>query len=619
MSNLLVDERDARFVLYELLGVEDLCRSDKYSDFSRETFDMMLDTAQELAENQLWAVNADGDRTGVRLEAGRVRVPESFHQVFRHYRDGGWFGLSVDPECDGQGFPASMGAAATEMFSAANLGFLGIYGLTVAAARVIQIYGSEEQQAVYMKKMYAGEWGGTMCLTEPQAGSDVGAVRTRATKKPDGTYSIVGGKIFISFGDHDLTENIVHLVLARVKGAPPGTRGISIFIVPKRRPENGSFVDNDVTATAVEKKMGLSGSPTCALNFGEKDNCIGYLIGQENEGMSIMFQMMNESRMAVALQGLALAGAAYMHSVRYAETRLQGSHITAMKDPAAPKAPIIEHPDVRRMLMWMKSVTEGMRGLLYYVAHCEDLAIVAQDESDASKYKGLIEILTPVCKAWCSDAGFKVTELAMQIHGGYGYCKEYPIEQFLRDIKITSIYEGTNGIQALDLVGRKLRMNQGALFREFMAVVGETAARSRQNQRLQGIVDAFDEAKSHLVKTVEYFAGQAASGEKMIPILQAAPFLELFGDVAVGHMMLWQAEIADRKLRDMYDKAGANTTEEKLELMIANKEAAFYRGKTASAEFFSSSVLSQAKGKASAIMSGDLSAVRIPKECLLRS
>ncbi|MBI5252328.1 MAG: acyl-CoA dehydrogenase [Desulfomonile tiedjei] len=619
MANLLVDERDLKFVLYEQLSIENLCKADKYSEFSRETFDMMLDAAQKLAENELWPVNAIGDKIGVRLEDGQVRVPESFHKAYRHYCDGGWFGLSVDPKHDGQGFPISLAAAAIELFAAANLGFMGVPGLTVAAARVIQVFGSDVQRETYMRKMYAGEWGGTMCLTEPHAGSDVGALRTTATKNPDGTYSIVGNKIFITYGDHDLAENIVHLVLARVKGAPPGTKGISIFIVPKKRLENGTLADNDVTTAGIEEKMGLHASPTCALNFGEKDNCLGYLIGRENSGMPIMFQMMNESRLGVALQGLALASAAYMQSLRYAQDRVQGPHFAAMKDPAAPKVSIIEHPDVRRMLMWMKSVTEGMRSLLYFVANCEDMANVAKDDNEVSKYKGLIDLLIPVCKAWSSDVGFRVTEQAVQIHGGYGYCSEYPVEQFLRDIKITSIYEGANGIQALDLVGRKLSMNQGALFKNFLAIMEETSAKSRQNPRLHRIVDLFDVAKSQLVEATVYFATKAMSGETTIPVLYATPYLDLFGDVTIGYMLLWQAEIADGKLQDIYEEAGANTTEKKNELLIVNKEAAFYRGKIASAEFFSNSVLSLAKGKASAIMSGELSAVEIPRECFLRS
>ncbi|MBI5252262.1 MAG: acyl-CoA dehydrogenase [Desulfomonile tiedjei] len=619
MANLLVDERDAKFVLHEQLNVEELCMTDKYSEFSRETFDMVLDAAQKLAENELWPINSDGDRKGVRLEGGRVRVPESFHKAYQYYREGGWMGLAVSPEFDGQGFPISIACAAVELFVAANLGFMGCPGLTAGAGRVIQEFGSEEQQTTYMEKMYSGEWGGTMCLTEPHSGSDVGALRSKATRNPDGTYSIVGNKIFITCGDHDLTENIVHLVLARIEGAPPGTKGISIFIVPKKRLENGSLVDNDVITAGIEKKMGLHGSPTCALNFGEKDNCIGYLVGQENAGMPIMFQMMNEARLGVGLQGLALASAAYMHALRYAQERVQGPHFASMKDPQAPKVPIIEHPDVRRMLMWMKSVTEGMRAMLYFVGHCEDLAAVAQDKAEAAKFKGLVDLLIPVCKAWSSDIGFRVTEMAVQILGGYGYCSEYPVEQFLRDVKITSIYEGTNGIQALDLVGRKLALNQGALFRNFMELTGELSGRCRQNPRLQKVVDLFDEAKSQLMEATIYFAKKGMAGEATIPVLYATPYMELFGDVTIGYMLLWQAEIADRKLREMYEQAGADTPEKKYELLKASNDAAFYRGKIASAEFFSNSVLCLASGKSRALMSGDKTAVDIPRECLVRS
>ncbi|MFH0821337.1 MAG: acyl-CoA dehydrogenase [Pseudomonadota bacterium] len=618
MTNLLVDERDVKFVLYEQLGIDELCKTEKYSEFSRETLDMVMEGAQKIAENELWAVNAEGDKIGVRLIDGRVRVPEAFRRPYDLFREGGWFSLPIDPQFGGMGCPLSVNAAATELFAAANLAFMGVPGLTVGAARVIQEFGTEDQQATYMTKMYSGEWGGTMCLTEPQAGSDVGALRTKATGNGDGTYSIVGSKIFITCGDQDLTDNIVHLVLARVEGAPSGTKGISIFIVPKKRPEDGTLVDNDVTTAAVEKKLGLHASPTCALNFGEKDKCIGYLIGRENSGMSIMFQMMNEARLGVALQGLALASGAYMHALRYARDRVQGSHFKAAKGSADVKVPIIEHPDVRRMLLWMKSTTEGMRSLLYFVAHCEDLAAVSKDKGEASEHKGLADLLLPVCKAWSTDVGFRVTESAVQIHGGYGFCSDYPVEQFLRDIKITSIYEGTNGIQALDLVGRKLGLNQGAPFKNFTAMVHKTSAMSRRNPRLSQAAEKLDEAAAQLVEVKEFFSSKIMSGETDIPVLYATPFLELFGDVAIGSMLLRQAEIADRKLQDIYEGAGADDAEKRNELLTAGGDAAYYRGKIASAAFFANSVLSLAEGKARAVMSGERSVLDIPKECILR-
>lgn len=614
MANLLVDERDAKFVLYEQLKIDELCQHERFSELSREMFDMVLDAAQKLAEKEFWSANADGDTTGVKLEGGQVSVPESFHQAYRLFCEGGWSALAIDQNMGGQGFPSVLYCATSELFVAANQALMMYPGLTVGSARLVEIFGTEEQQRLYMDKMYTGEWAGTMCLTEPQAGSDVGALRTKAVRRPDGTYSITGSKIFISAGDHDLTENIVHMVLARVEGAPAGTRGISIFIVPKKRIENGGLVDNDVVCAAVEKKMGIHGSATCALNFGEKDNCIGHLLGSENQGMRIMFHMMNEARLAVGMQGLAQASGAYMHALRYARERVQGPHISALKDPDAPKVRIIEHPDVRRMLMWMKSVTEGIRALLYYSGYCEDRVQTASNEEEAAKYQGFLDILIPVCKAWASDMGFRVTELAVQIHGGYGYCAEYPVEQFMRDSKIASIYEGTNGIQALDLVGRKLGYRQGALFKSIVAETGNILKTAQNNYRLKDIVEPFAAARSQLIEVTRYFGLKSITEDFMIPVLYAYPYLELFGDVAVGFMLLWQSVIADRRLEEIYSDAKADTPAKKAEVLRTNRSAAFYRGKLASAQFFSNTILSLAKGKARAIMSGERSALDLPEE-----
>ena len=614
MANLLVDERDVKFVLYEQLNIEELCQSEKYGEFSREMFDMVLDAAQKLAEKELFPTNRDGDAKGVVLENGQVRVPESFHTAYRYYCEGGWAALPIEQEKGGQGFPSVVYCATMELFVAANQALMMYPGLTIGSARLLELYGTEEQQRTYMDKMYTGEWSGTMCLTEPQAGSDVGALRTKAVKRPDGSYSITGNKIFISAGDHDLTENIIHMVLARIEGAPAGTKGISIFMVPKKRIENGEFVDNDVITAAVEKKMGIHASATCALNFGEKDNCIGYLLGQENQGMRIMFNMMNEARLAVGFQGLAQATAAYMHALRYAKERYQGPEISSMKDPTAPKVPIIEHPDVRRMLMWMKSVTEGIRALLYYAGYCEDRIHTAKTEEEAAKYQGFLDILIPVCKAWSSDMGFRVTELAIQVYGGYGYCREYPVEQFMRDAKIASIYEGTNGIQALDLVGRKLGYHQGALFKSIVKETGNLLKTAKKNYRLKDIVEPFDAARKQLIEVTRYFGLKSITEDFMTPVLYATPYLELFGDVAVGFMLLWQAVIADRRLEELYSDAKADTPEKKAELCKANRSAAFYRGKVASAQFFANTILSLAKGKARAIMSGERSAIDLPEE-----
>jgi len=614
MANLLVDERDVKFILYEQFNLEELCQSERYGEFSKEMFDMALEAAQKLAEKELAPTNADGDAKGVVLEQGQVRVPESFKNPYQLFCEGGWVALAVDQDKGGQGFPTAMYVATTELFVAANQALMMYPGLTIGAARLIERYGTEEQQEIYMSRMFSGEWTGTMCLTEPQAGSDVGALRTKATRNPDGTYLISGNKIFISAGDHDLTENIVHAVLARVEGAPAGTGGISIFIVPKKRIENGGLVDNDVVTAATEKKMGIHASATCALNFGEKGNCIGYLLGKENQGMRIMFNMMNEARLAVGIQGLAQASAAYLYALRYAKERLQGSEIIYMRDPYAPKVPIIQHPDIRRMLMWMKSVTEGMRALLYYAGYCEDRIKIAATEEERDKYQGFLDILIPICKSWSTDMGFRVTEQAIQVYGGYGYIREYPVEQFMRDCKITSIYEGTNGIQALDLVGRKLGYKQGLLFKNIVAETENLIKGAKKNYRLKDIVDNFEAARNQLIEVTRYFGLKSITEDFMTPILYASPYLELFGDVAVGFMLLWQAVIADRRLHELYSDAKADTPEKKTELLKANRSAAFYRGKIASAQFFANTVLSLAKGKARAIMSGERSAIDLPEE-----
>ncbi len=614
MANLLVDERDMKFVLYEQLNIEELCSAPKYSEFSREMFDMALEAAQKLAEKEIFPTNKDGDAKGVTLEAGQVKVPESFHHAYRLFCEGGWPSLSIDQEAGGQGFPASIYCATSELFVGANQSFLMYSGLTIGSARLIERYGTEEQQRTYMDNMYTGQWCGTMCLTEPQAGSDVGALRTKAVPRPDGTYSIVGNKLFISAGDHDLTENIIHAVLARVEGAPPGTKGISIFIVPKKRIENGELVDNDVICTALEKKMGIHASATCALSFGENENCIGYLLGAENQGMKIMFDMMNEARLSVGIQGLGQASAAYMHALRYAKERYQGPDVTALKDPFAPKVPIIHHPDVRRMLMWMKSVTEGIRALLYFAGYCEDRVTSGKDPQDVAKYQGFLDILIPICKAWGSDMGFRVTELAIQVYGGYGYCREYPVEQFMRDCKIASIYEGTNGIQALDLVGRKIAYRQGGLFKAIVEETGNILKTAEKNYRLKDIVEPFDVARRQLIEVTRYFGLKSITEDFMIPVLYATPYLELFGDIAVGFMLMWQALIADRRLQEIYGDSKADTPEKQAEVDRTNRSAAFYRGKVASAKFFANTILSLAPGKARAIMSGERSALDLPEE-----
>jgi alkylation response protein AidB-like acyl-CoA dehydrogenase len=614
MANLLVDERDVKFVLFEQLDIEQLSNTAKYAEYSKEMYDMVLEQAWKLAENQFAPANRKGDQEGCVWKDGKVTVPESYHGAYQMYRQGGWLPISEDLEAGGQGFPVVIGLATIEAFGAANLSLFLYPGLTHGAARLLEIFGTEEQKRTFMNKLYSGEWCGTMCLTEPQAGSDVGASHTKAVRNDDGTYSISGTKVFISCGEHDLTENIVHMVLARIEGAPLGTKGLSLFIIPKLRLENGDLVDNDVACGGIERKLGIHGSSTCTLNFGENNNCLGYLLGRENQGMHIMFQMMNESRLFVGMQGQSHASAAYLHALQYAKERTQGPEASRMKDPTAPKVAIINHPDVRRMLMFMKSVSEGLRALLYYVGFCEDMVRSAENEEDREKYQDFVDILIPVCKAYGSDMGFRACETAIQVLGGYGYCQEYPMEQFLRDCKIASIYEGTNGIQALDLVGRKLVTKRGQLFKGLITESEEFLNWARKSFELRELVTNFEAAREHLIQVTKYFGLKGMTEDYIETLLYASPYLEMFGDVAVGLMLLWQALIAQRRLHEIYLDAGAKDGESQRQIVATNRSAAFYRGKIASAEFFITNILTLAPAKARAIMSGQRAAVDIPEE-----
>jgi len=612
---LLVDERDVKFVLYEQLRMEELCKSPLYADFAQETFDMVLDEAVKLGERAFYPSNKLGDVQGCRFEGGQVKIPESFHEPYRLYREGGWLAMADSPEVGGQGLPVVLAHACIEILGAANWALLMYPGLTHGAARLLQKYGNAELQEIYSLNLFSGKWSGTMCLTEPGAGSDVGNLRTRAERRPDGTFKISGQKIFISAGMHDLTENIVHMVLARIEGAPRGSRGISIFLVPRLLlNENGDWVENDVVCTGIEHKMGIHGSATCVLNFGENGECTGYLMGAENRGMQIMFDMMNEARLFVGMQGLGHASSAYLHALQYAKERVQGAPVEKMKDPEATRVPIIQHPDVRRMLMFMKSSTEGMRALLYLAAYCIDRVRIAETEEERELFQGYVDLLIPVCKSVGSDLGFRVCETAIQVYGGYGYSRDYPVEQLMRDCKIASLYEGTNGIQALDLVGRKLAFKQGRLFKNVSKTTGEILSKVRKNFRLRELVQIYDEAQESLIQLTKFFGLKSITDEFNVPILYAKPYLDLFGEVAMGFLLLWQAHLADRRLQEIYRDHGAKDEEARSRLLRENRSAAFYFGKIASARFFANQVLTQAAGKARGIMNNDKSPLEIPEE-----
>jgi len=617
MANLILDERDQKFLLYEMLDVERLFEAPKFAEFSREMLDMILEEARKFAVNEIFPTLKAGDREGCRLEEGQVRVPEAFHRCYRLYCEGGWGAMGFRPESGGQGLPHIASLAVKDWF-VHNFAFFAYPGLSEGAARLIESYGTDEQKKRYLEKMVAGEWGGTMCLTEPNAGTDVGNSATRAVRQPDGAYRIQGTKIFISSGDHDLTENIIHPLLARIEGDAPGTKGLSIFLVPKYLVNDDGSLGrrNDYEVAKIEEKMGIHGSATCLLNFGDHGDCYAELLGEERQGMKIMFQMMNEARIGVGMQGVTSASIAYLHALQYAKERIQGSSIRHFKDPQAPKVPIIQHPDVRRMLLFMKSHVESMRALLYYTALCGDLAEIEADEARKDKWRGMVEVLTPICKAYNSDIGFRVAETAIQVYGGYGYCSEYPVEQFLRDEKIASIYEGANGIQALDLVGRKLGQKNGAYFMNLIAEMNETIARCTDLPDLKDLADDVQKAVGALGETGFFLAQCAGQKDFLTPINHAYPFLMMMGKVIAGWFLLWEAGVAKEKLDALSREKGAAETDRAVwdAFIRESKDAAFYAGKVFSARYFIKNILPEAQAAAKAIKSKDMSVLDIPEE-----
>ena len=618
MANLLVNERDQEFVLFEMLNYEDeLCSNPKYEEYTRDLIHMSLNVARKLAVEEIYPALTEGDREGCTLLNGEVRVPKSFHRIQKLVIDGGWNLVSVSQEFGGQGFPFIVNIAIMEYFIHNFSYFCYLYGGN-GAGHLIEVFGNEEQKKKYMEKMYSGLWGGTMALTEPDAGSDVGNLSTKAVKQPDGTYRITGNKLFITGGDCDLFENIIHPVLARIEGDPAGTKGISIFLIPKYivNDDGTPGERNDYTITGIEHKMGINGSATCAMSFGDNGNCYAELLGEERKGMRVMFQLMNEARITVGLQGLGTASAAYLHALNYSRERIQGNSIKDIMNPQAPKVPIIEHPDVRRMLIWMKSHVEGMRAFIYYLVIMHDRSGFVEDNDEKEKLEGLLDILTPICKSYCSDMGFRVTETAIQVYGGYGYTKDYPVEQFMRDLKIASIYEGTNGIQALDLVGRKLGEKGGSNFIHLLSEMNSTVEKYGKKDGLKNITECFKSSVDLLTEMGGFLAAKGKEGRFMIPVTHATPFLNMMGNIIFGWMLYWQAGISVQKLEELYssNNIDAGNKDAIKEFLKNNKEAAFYSGKLISATFYINNVLPGAESIAKSIKSEDLSPLKIDDE-----
>jgi len=590
MAQLLADRRDVDFVLHEQLEVDRMSKHALFAEFNRKTVDLIISEARNLAIKEILPTREVGDTEGIQFDSGQVTVPQEFHSAWDLFKEGEWLAMIEDPEWGGQGMPRTVALAAGDYFNAANYAFMMYPGLTHGAGKLVAAFGTDTLKKLFLKKMYTGEWTGTMLLTEPEAGSDVGALTSTAVKNEDGTYSITGSKIFISSGEHDMAENIIHPVLARIEGAPEGTKGISLFLVPKIWVnEDGSLGEaNDVVCTGVEEKMGIHGNATCSLTLGGKGNCRGFLLGEENKGMRAMFLMMNEARLLVGLQGLSCASASYMYAINYARERIQGKNLQAVMrgDKEAKSIPIIQHPDVRRQLLTMKAYVEGMRSLLYYVGNLDDRVEISDDEAEKEKYRGLVDILIPIAKGYVTDRSFDVCNLGMQVYGGYGYIKEYPMEQLVRDCRITMIYEGTNGIQAMDLLGRKLGMNEGRPIMDLLGEAQAVIAKAKDIPSMTGLADQLAEAVNKLAEVAMHLGKTAMSEKVMDAFAHAYPFMEVMGDAVMAWMLLWRATIAAERL-----ESGAK-----------KKDRAFYDGQIKSAEFFMQAILPVSMGKMKAIL-----------------
>ena len=600
MAQVIADRRDVDFVLHEQLNVGSLSEHDKYAEFNKKTIDLIVSEARNLAIKEILPTFKEGDQQGCRFENGQVFVPESFKRAYDLFTEGEWLAMTEDPEYGGQGMPRTVALAAGDYFNGANYAFMMYPGLTHGAALLVEAFGTQRQKKLFLKNMFTGTWTGTMLLTEPEAGSDVGNLTTSAVKNEDGTYSITGAKIFISSGEHDMVDNIVHPVLARIEGAPAGTRGISLFLVPKYRVnEDGSLGEfNDVVCTGIEHKMGINGNATCSLTLGGKGNCVGELLGEENKGMRAMFLMMNAARLLVGMQGMSCASASYMNAVNYARERIQGKNLLQMMNPDAPPVPIIQHPDVRRMLISMKAYVEGMRSLLYYAGYLTDRMEVTADETEKARLQGLLDLLIPVCKGYVTDRAFDICSTGVQVYGGYGFTKEYPQEQLLRDCRITLIYEGTNGIQAMDLLGRKLGMNKGKPIMDLMGEIQQTIAQAKAIDSLKEFASRLEKALNRLGEVAMHLGATAMSPKVMSAFAFAHPFLEASGDVIMAWMLLWRGVIA----------AG------QLEKGAKKKDQAFYEGQLKSVQYFTQAVLPITMGKMDAIITTSSAAVDISED-----
>ena len=597
MASKFFSERNLRFLLYEVFDVVSLTRYDDYKEYDGKTFDMVLKAAIELAEGLLWPIFQEMDKNPPELLEDRIKVHPSVRKFLEEAGEGGWIGADIPFEWGGQQLPQMITLVSRFIFCAANYS-AGVYpDLTAGAARLILNFGKEEMKKTYLPRMLSGKWQGTMALTEPEAGSSLSDITTEAEPTDKGYYKIRGQKIFISAGDHDAVENVIHLLLAKIKGAPAGVKGISLFVVPKKRmDENGQLVFNDVITSGIFHKLGYRGCPIAQLSIGDNDDCRGYLVGEPNQGLLHMFQMMNEARIGVGGGATAIATAAYYASLDYSKKRLQGRKLST-KDPTLPQVPIIEHPDVKRMLLFQRSIAEGSLALLIQCGKYADLAGILTGE-EKEKNELLLDLLTPVAKTYPSEMGLLSISAGLQCLGGSGYCDDYPLEQYYRDARIHPIHEGTTGIHGLDLLGRKVVMKGGKAYKLYLEEVQGTIRGAEKFEELQSYAEKLKQSLEMLQKVTSHLMDVAKKETPELFLADATLYLEFFGIISVAWQWLVQATTVVKALRNNPGEAERN----------------FYNGKFFTFRYFFEYELPKIEGLARRLMNSDGLTVEIKPE-----
>lgn len=588
MAERFASERNLKFMLYEVFDIEAMSRYEYFEEHDREIFDLVLETALRIGKDLLQPTLQEMDKNPPEFVDGHIKVHPMVRSFMKECGEGGWIGAGASFELGGQQFPLMISAAFRFILSAANYSASVFPLLTTGAAHLIESFGSQEMIQTYIPKMFSGDWQGTMALTEPQAGSSLAEITTLAEPTDRGYYKMRGQKIFISAGEHDGVENVIQLLLARIKGAPPGVKGLSLFVVPNKRIRgNGELVPNDVNVAGIYHKLGYRGSPITQLSLGEKDNCRGYLVGEPHKGLSYMFQMMNEARIDVGLGAAAIASAAYYASLEYARERIQGRRLSA-KDPTMPPVPIIEHPDVKRMLLFQRAVVEGSLSLIFQCCEYSDMIRVSDGE-DKERFSLLLDLLTPAAKSYPSEMGLVSVSLGLQCLGGYGYCDEFPLELYYRDARIHPIHEGTTGIQGLDLLGRKVIMKDGRALELFFEEVGKTVQSAKKIPALEPYAQRLNNARERLEEITSHLVRLALKENQELFLADATLYLEFFGIISVAWQWLLQALSVQKALENDQSE----------------RENLFYQGKMYAFRFFFHYELPKIEGLGKRLMESD--------------